>query len=146
MELYLDQKLRDHISNCLAQAAEAKRQADATADPDAKADFLSQELTWNELAQNYQFSARLERFLLNHRNTAERPWEPISRAPFDRDLELAIINRDGPDVILFPCRRVVDGYIDPRTNRRIDLNPSHWREWKKPPSPSSLAAHAREAG
>jgi hypothetical protein len=92
MEFSLDQKLRDHISNCLAQAAEAKRQADAIADPDAKADFLSQERTWNELAHNYQFSARLERFLLNHRNTAERGWEPISRAPFDCDLERAGCN------------------------------------------------------
>jgi hypothetical protein len=132
MRLHLDQKLRDHIGNCLAQAEEAKRRADATADPDAKDDFLSLERTWKELAQHYQFSARLERFLLNHRNTAERPWKPISRAPFDCDLELAVINRDGPDVIIFPCRRVVGGYIDPRTNQRIDLNPSHWRAWKRP--------------
>jgi hypothetical protein len=71
MGLYLDQKLRDHIDNCLAQAAEAKRQADAIAESDAKADFLSLERTWNELAYHYQFLAKLERFLLNRRNTAE---------------------------------------------------------------------------
>ena len=86
MEFALDQKLRDHIGNCLAQAEEAKRQADATADPDAKDDFLSLERTWNELAHHYQFAARLELFLLKHRNPAERPWEPTSRVPFDCDL------------------------------------------------------------
>jgi hypothetical protein len=106
MGLFLDQTLRDHISNCLAQAAEAGRQAGATADSDSKDEFLSLERTWNELAQSYQFSARLECFLLIHRNTAEQRWEPISRAPFDCDLELALIGRDGPDAILFPCRRV----------------------------------------
>jgi hypothetical protein len=72
MELALDQKLRDHISNCLAQAAEAGRQADATADPDAKDDFLTLERTWNELAHGFQFAASLERFLLDQRNPAER--------------------------------------------------------------------------
>jgi hypothetical protein len=86
IELRLERKLRDHISSCLTQAAEAKRQADATADASAKTDFLSLERLWNELAQSYQFSQRLERFLLNHCNIAERRWEPISRAPLDRDL------------------------------------------------------------
>jgi hypothetical protein len=68
----LEQKLSDHIKNCLARAAEAKRQADATADEDAKTDFLSLERLWYELAQNYQFSERLECFLLNHPNTLLR--------------------------------------------------------------------------
>jgi hypothetical protein len=131
MGLCLDQKLSDHINNCLAQAAEAKRQADATADADAKTDFLSLERIWNELAQNYQFSERLERFLLTQFETAERRWQPISRAPFDCDLELALLSREGPLVFFFPCRRVGAGYVDSNTNRRIDISPTHWREWKK---------------
>jgi hypothetical protein len=72
MGLHLDKTLRDHISNCLARAEEAKRQADATADTDAKDNFLSLERTWNELAHGYQFTARLERFLLNQCSPAER--------------------------------------------------------------------------
>jgi hypothetical protein len=127
----LDQKLSDHVQNCFAQAAEAKRQADATADADVKTDFLSLERLWHELAQTYQFSERLERVLLNHCNNHEQRWQPISRAPIDRDLELAIINRHGPLVLLFPCRRVLGGFIDATNGRRIDIDPSHWREWKK---------------
>jgi hypothetical protein len=72
MGLYLDQTLRDHISICLSQAAEAGRQADATADRDAKDVFLSLERTWNELAHSYQFAAKLERFLLKQCSPAER--------------------------------------------------------------------------
>jgi hypothetical protein len=71
----LDQKLSDHISNCLAQAAAAKRQADATADADAKTNLLSLERIRHELAQNYQFSERLERFLMTNGNAAERLWK-----------------------------------------------------------------------
>jgi hypothetical protein len=93
----LDQTLRDHISNYLSQAAEAGRQADAAGDLDAKDNFLTLARTWSELAHYYQFAAKLEHFLLNHGNTAEQRWEPISRAPFDCDLELGPINRDGAD-------------------------------------------------
>jgi hypothetical protein len=68
--LHLDRKLGDHISNCFAQAAEAKRQADATADADANTDFLSLERTWLELAHQYQFMEGLERFLMNECQSA----------------------------------------------------------------------------
>jgi hypothetical protein len=56
-------------------------------------------------------------------------WQVISSAPFSRDLELAIIDNDGPHVLVFACRRVVDGWINAETFQRVDVNPSHWREW-----------------
>ena len=34
-------------------------------------------------------------------------WHPISIAPFDRDLELAVIDLNGVRAIAFPCRRVL---------------------------------------
>jgi hypothetical protein len=60
-------------------------------------------------------------------------WQPIATAPFDRDLELAVIDSVGPHVLVFRCRRVSEGWVDASTNRRIDVQPTHWREWFKEP-------------
>jgi hypothetical protein len=57
-------------------------------------------------------------------------WQPISSAPFDRDLELAVIDRDGPHALVFPCRRVLTGWIKSATKERVDISPTHWRIWE----------------
>jgi hypothetical protein len=56
-------------------------------------------------------------------------WQSISTAPFHRDLELAVVNEDGTVALVFPCRRVGDGWIDVETEESIDVEPTHWREW-----------------
>jgi hypothetical protein len=56
-------------------------------------------------------------------------WQPISNAPFDRDLELAVLDRDGPHALVFACRRIRYGWVNAETKRRIDVRPTHWREW-----------------
>jgi hypothetical protein len=56
-------------------------------------------------------------------------WQSVSSAPFDQDLELAVIDYDGPHALVFPCRRVLGGWIDAETNRRVDVRPTHWRPW-----------------
>src|SRR5215510_15811733 len=56
-------------------------------------------------------------------------WQPVSCAPFDRDLELALINFVGTHALVFPCRRVPGGWISAETKVRIDFHPTHWREW-----------------
>jgi hypothetical protein len=56
-------------------------------------------------------------------------WKPISSAPLDRDLELAVIDREGEHALVFPCRRAAGGWIDAATKRWIAVDPSHWREW-----------------
>ena len=55
---------------------------------------------------------------------------PISTAPFDRDLELAVLDRDGVHALVFPCRRILGSWINAETKQRIDVWPTHWREWK----------------
>jgi hypothetical protein len=57
-------------------------------------------------------------------------WQDASSAPFDRDLELSVIDHEGPHVLVFPCRRTFGGWIDAETKRRIDVQPTHWREWQ----------------
>jgi hypothetical protein len=46
-------------------------------------------------------------------------WKLIDTAPFDRDLELAVIDTTGTHVVAFPCRRLTDnGWMDVETNKR----------------------------
>jgi len=56
-------------------------------------------------------------------------WQPISTAPFDRDLELAVINYDGVHALIFPCRRILGGWMKAGARQQIDLKPTHWRLW-----------------
>jgi len=60
-------------------------------------------------------------------------WSPIASAPFDRDLELAVIDYDGAHALVFPCRRHLHGWINSKTKKPLDdLRPTHWREWPGP--------------
>ncbi len=46
----------------------------------------------------------------------EQPmWQPVANAPCDRDLELAVVDRDGPHALVFPCRRVLHGWVKAET-------------------------------
>lgn len=56
-------------------------------------------------------------------------WQPITTAPFERDLELAVIDSDGPHALVFPCRRVPHGWVNAETEERIYVQPTHWRLW-----------------
>ena len=59
----------------------------------------------------------------------DRVWNDISSAPFDGDLELAVIDGDGPHALVFPCRRILRGWIDAETLKRVEVHPTHWRAW-----------------
>ena len=59
-------------------------------------------------------------------------WQPITTAPLDLDLELAVLDTTDEYVALvFPCRRLADGWISATTKKLVDINPTHWREWAK---------------
>jgi hypothetical protein len=58
-------------------------------------------------------------------------WHPISTAPFDRNLELAVINYDGAHALVFACRRILGGWLNAETKKRVDVEPSHWRDWSE---------------
>jgi hypothetical protein len=57
-------------------------------------------------------------------------WKPVASAPFDRDLELAVISHDGVHALVFPSRRILGGWIRSETKQRIEVHPTHWREWQ----------------
>ena len=57
-------------------------------------------------------------------------WQKIPTAPFDRDLELAVIEKDGtPYALVFPSRRIPGGWVKSKTGERLKVHPTHWREW-----------------
>jgi hypothetical protein len=59
-------------------------------------------------------------------------WQRIDTAPFDRALELAVIAYDGVHALVFPCRRILGGWINAETNKQIEVRPTHWRDWQEP--------------
>jgi hypothetical protein len=57
-------------------------------------------------------------------------WIDISTAPKDRTLSLAVIDAEGLHALVFPCRRVADGWVNAISGARIDVRPTHWRDWE----------------
>ena len=57
-------------------------------------------------------------------------WEPITSAPFDRDLELAVIDKGEAHALVFACRQISGGgWVKAATKKQIEVHPTHWREW-----------------
>jgi hypothetical protein len=56
-------------------------------------------------------------------------WLKIADAPFDRDLEVAVIDYDGSHAVAFPCRRILGGWVNAASRARLNIHPTHWREW-----------------
>jgi hypothetical protein len=50
-------------------------------------------------------------------------WQPIRAPPFDLEIELAVIDRDGPRTLLFPCRRTLRGWIKAESGWQIAVRP-----------------------
>lgn len=58
-------------------------------------------------------------------------WETISIAPYNRDLELAVIEGDHVYPLVFPCRRTPNGWIKVPSMERVVISPTHWRIWQE---------------
>ena len=66
----------------------------------------------------------------SHTTNDPDEWRPIATAPFDRDLELAVINYYGVHTLIFPCRRILTGWLKSGTQEQVNVLPTHWREWE----------------
>lgn len=62
-------------------------------------------------------------------------WNPISSAPTGIDLELAVLDSDGAHALVFPCRRIPEGWMNVQNKERLDVRPTHWREWQPGQAP-----------
>jgi hypothetical protein len=57
-------------------------------------------------------------------------WQTIASAPFDRDLEVAVFDTGETHAVVFPCRRVLRGWVSAETAAPVAIHPTHWREWQ----------------
>lgn len=62
---------------------------------------------------------------------AAMEWQPITIAPYDVDLELAVIDVEGTHALVFPCRKIPAGWLKSGTGQWVEVHPTHWREWEK---------------
>jgi hypothetical protein len=60
----------------------------------------------------------------------EPVWEKIPTAPYNRDLELAVIDGDRVHALVFACRRTASGWIKVPSMERVVISPTHWRIWE----------------
>lgn len=69
-------------------------------------------------------------------------WEPISTAPLDRDVEIAVTDSTGIHAVACLCRLTDHGWIAANSKRRLYwVRPTHWRDLlpnEKPPEPERL--------
>lgn len=57
-------------------------------------------------------------------------WNDVVSVPVGRDLEVAVIDKAGVHLIAFPCRYEDGVWINANARKAIEINPTHWREWK----------------
>jgi len=59
-------------------------------------------------------------------------WLPVSLAPSDADLKVCVTDYDGiVHALEFPCRKDKTGCFNASTKKRIDIQPTHWRNWNE---------------
>jgi hypothetical protein len=39
--------------------------------------------------------------------------------------------------LVFPCRRILGGWMKVETKERLDVRPTHWRDWQVVPAVNS---------
>jgi hypothetical protein len=54
-------------------------------------------------------------------------WRDIATAPFDRAIELAVIDGD-IGVLSHPCLRHGDAWFDAETSQPVSVAATHWRD------------------
>jgi len=134
---------------CHERAQECAEAAKAALTDDIRTQYQRLERSWLTLARSYQFAQQLSAFADHGENRRaefelrdletekpkapgypDREWEPVSSASFDCDLELAVIDANGAHALVFPCRRILGGWIKAQTKQRIEIYPTHWRKWQ----------------
>ena len=58
-------------------------------------------------------------------------WLPVSIAPSDADLEVCVMDGGGIHALIFPCRKNGTEWVDAATKKRIEIQPTHWRNWNE---------------
>ena len=132
----MSSRVSDQIAYCHQRASECREKAANATSQAALDEYLDMERRWLLLAGSYELTERTTDFIgeVDRRRDPSvlwKGWQRIAEAPFDRDLELAVIDSGGPHVLVFPCRRILGGWVDAQTKQRIEVHPTHWRDWSR---------------
>ncbi len=49
--------------------------------------------------------------------------------PTDCDLRLVVMDAEGMHELVFACRRIGKSFVDAKTQRLVDVRPTHWQLW-----------------
>jgi hypothetical protein len=60
--------LSDHVTECIAHAADAERRAGEATDSQLRADLFDMARRWRHLAESYQFVDSLDHFIVEQRS------------------------------------------------------------------------------
>jgi hypothetical protein len=69
------------------------------------------------------------------RGSFTNPWQPVSTAPRNRDVEVQVVDQFGFYALPFPCRLTDTGWVT-HTYNHLTLQPTHWRarlHWRDRP-------------
>jgi hypothetical protein len=53
----------------------------------------------------------------------------LKEIPKDRDLRLGVLDGDTVHALVFPCRLRGQFWVDAKTDRQVEVSPTHWQEW-----------------
>jgi hypothetical protein len=56
-------------------------------------------------------------------------WQPIASAPFDRDIQVSVIEKGEVHALVSPCRQMHSGWLRASPRQLLFIEPTHWREW-----------------
>ena len=57
-------------------------------------------------------------------------WLPVSIAPADIDLEVGVMGKRDVVALVFPVRKEPFHWVDAKTKKPVDIEPTHWRPWR----------------
>ena len=57
-----------------------------------------------------------------------KEWHPTAFAPFDRDIQVSVIEKSEVHALVVSCRRTQSGWVR-STGEQLFIDPTHWREW-----------------
>jgi hypothetical protein len=77
------------------------------------------------------------------RTDHRKMWNSIQSAPFDRELELAVLDEDGEHALVFPCKKAPGGWQNAVSGARVEIRPTHWRDWERADSTTSGQSERR---
>ena len=119
-------KASEQIAFCHQRASECREKAAKASSQATSEEYRDLESLWLLLARSHELTERTTDFI----REVDRPrdpspvwkgWQRIADAPFDRDLEVAVIDSGGPHLLVFPCRRILGGWMDAQTNERVEV-------------------------